>query len=156
MDQEDRWYLSMIDIDLTHVLLEQGRLADAAATIAEMDTRPISCDAEWVIRRHIARALVAARTGAPESGLEDADAAVTAADRTGLIVTRSEAHRARAEVLAAIGLTEEAARAARQALRLYEAKAHAIAAASTRAQFAELLASRPATWPTGYSGSPPG
>ncbi|HKE81260.1 MAG TPA: BTAD domain-containing putative transcriptional regulator [Solirubrobacteraceae bacterium] len=143
VDPEDRWYLSMIDADLTHVLLAQGRVSDAVATIAEMDARPISCDAEWVIRRHIARALVAARAGTPEAGLEDADAAVAGADRTGLIVTRAEAHRARAEVLAAIGHTEEAARAARRALRLYEAKAHTIAAASTRAEFAELLAASP-------------
>jgi hypothetical protein len=131
------------------VLLQQGRVADAAATIAAMDTRPISCDAEWVIRRNIARALVAARTGAPESGIEDANAAVAAADRTGLIIPRAEAHLAQAELLAATGDTAAAAQATRRALRLYEAKAHTIAAASTRAQFAELLASDPATPPTG-------
>jgi hypothetical protein len=60
----------MIDADLTHVLLAQGRVADAAAT------------------------------------------------------------------------AEAAAQAAWRAVRLYEAKANVIAAAATRAEFAEVLAAR--------------
>jgi hypothetical protein len=46
-------------------------------------------------------------------------------------------------VLAAVGHVEQAAQAARRALRLYEAKAHTIAVAATRAEFAELLAASP-------------
>jgi hypothetical protein len=59
-------------------------------------------------------------------------------------MNRANAHRTYAEVLAATGQAEAAARQLRRALRLYEAKAHAIAIAATRAQFAQLLAGAPA------------
>ena len=143
-DPDDHWYLSVLQEDLAYALLAQGHLAEAAAAVAEIDARPLPCDAEWVIRRHVARALLAARTGDHERGLEDARAALAAAERTGLIMNRANAHRTYAEVLAATGKAEAAARQLRRALRLYEAKAHAIAIAATRAQFAQLLAGAPA------------
>jgi DNA-binding SARP family transcriptional activator len=139
-DPEDQWYLSMIGSDLVHVLLAQDRLADAAATMAELDARPIACDAEWIIRCHTARALLAARTGEHELGLEHAHAAIAAAERTALIVFRADAHRAHAELLAATGDTSAAAEALRRALRLYEAKAHPLEVAATRAELARLPA----------------
>jgi hypothetical protein len=127
-------------MDLTHALLAQDRLADAAAAIAELDARPIPCDVEWVIRRHMARALLAARTGEPERGVQDARAAIAAAQRTSLIVARADALRTQAELLTATGHTSAAADALRRALSLYEAKAHTVAIASTRAQLAQLAA----------------
>jgi DNA-binding SARP family transcriptional activator len=139
-DPDDQWYLSMIGSDLVHVLLAQGRLAEAAATIAELDARPISCDAEWNIRCHTARAVLAARRGEHGLGLEEARAAIAAAERTGLIVFRADAHRAHAELLAATGRTSAAADALRRALRLYEAKGHALEVTATRAQLARLPA----------------
>jgi DNA-binding SARP family transcriptional activator len=139
-DPDDHWYLSMLDADLVHTLLAQDRVADAVATIAELDARPIPCDAEWVIRRHIARALVAARTGRPESGMDDARAAVTVAERTGFIGFRADAYSTYAELLAATGEAKAATQALCRALALHEAKANAIAAAATRAQLAQLLA----------------
>jgi DNA-binding SARP family transcriptional activator len=143
-DPDDHWYLSMIQGDLAQALLAQDRLADAAQAVAEMDARPIPADAEWVIRRHIARALLAARTGERERGLEDARAAVAVADRTALMMNRASAHRTLAELLAAAGDAHGAGQALRRALTLYEAKANAVAAAATRAQLAELLAGAPA------------
>jgi tetratricopeptide (TPR) repeat protein len=143
-DPDDHWYHSMIQSDLTHALLAQGHLAEAAAVIAEMDARPIACDAEWTIQRHVARAVLAARMGEHERGLDDANAAVAAAERTGLIVIRANAHRTRAELLAEIGRERAAAQDVRRALKLYEAKGNAVAAAATRARFTDLLAGAPA------------
>ena len=143
-DPDDHWYLSMIDSDLVHSLLAQDRVDDAAATIAELDARPIPCDAEWVVRRHMARAVIAARSGDPERGLEDAREAVAIADRTGLIVYRADAHTTHAELLAATGDAKAAARALCRALSLQEAKANTIAAAATRRQLAQLLSGAPA------------
>jgi DNA-binding SARP family transcriptional activator len=139
-DPDDQWYLAWIQVDLAHALLAQGRLAGAAEAVAEIDGRPAPCDAEWVVRRHIARALLAARTGEPGRGLEDARAAVAAAERTGLTMSCAHAHHTRAELLAAAGHRQAAAQAVRRALSLYEAKGNATAIAATRAQFAQLLA----------------
>jgi hypothetical protein len=139
-DPDDHWYLSMLDADLVHALLAQDRVADAVATLAELDARPIPCDAEWVIRRHIARALVAARSGDPERGMDHARAGVAVADRTGFMVFRADAHSTHGELLAATGDMKAAARALSRALALHEAKGNALGAAATRAQLARLLA----------------
>ena len=96
------------------------------------------CDAEWVIKRHAARALVAVQAGDHERGLEEARAAVAVADPTSLIVYSANAYRTLAAVLQAGGQTDEAATAARRALSLDEAKGNAVAAAATRRQFATL------------------
>ena len=71
-DSDDRWYLSLINVDLAHAILAQGRLPEAADAVARIETAPAPCDAEWVIKRHTARALLAAQAGEPERGLEDA------------------------------------------------------------------------------------
>ena len=97
------------------------------------------CDVEWMIKRHTARALLAAQAGEPERGIEDALAAVAAADTTRLVLCRANAHRTLAELLRATGRCEEAAHAVRRALALDEAKANAVTAAATRERFAALL-----------------
>lgn len=142
-DPDDHWYQAMLQADLAHVMLAQDHLADAAAAIAELDVRPLPCDAEWVIRRHTARALLAARVGEPDRGLDDARAALTAVERTGLIMNRAYAHRTLAELLAATGEADAAAQELRRALTIYETKANAIGAAATRTQFTRLFASAP-------------
>jgi hypothetical protein len=136
-DPDDRLYLSFVQVELALALLAQDRLAEAAEAVAEIDALPAPCDIEWVIKRHTARALLAARTG--ERGLEDARAAVAAAEGTTLICCRASAHGAHAELLAARGDVKGAAGAARRALALSRAKANSVAAAATRAQFAEPL-----------------
>ena len=140
-DSDDRWDLSLTNVDLAHALLAQGRLPEAADAVARIETEPAPCDTEWVIKRLTARALLAAQAGEPERGLEDAQAAVAASDATGLILCRANAHRTLAELLWATGQTDAAAPAARRALALDESKANAAAAASTRQRFARLLAS---------------
>ena len=111
---EARWYLSFIYADLAHAVLAQHRLPEAAEAVARLETLPAPCDAEWVIKRHTARALLAAEQGEPERGLADARAAVAVADETHLIVCRAGAHRTLAELLSATGQADEAGQAARQ------------------------------------------
>ena len=142
-DPDDHWYLSMIQADLTQAMLAQGRIADAAEAIAELDARPIPCDTEWVILRHIAGARLAACTGEHHSGLADARSAIAIAERTDLIVIHANALCAQAELLAATGDAPAASAAVRRALELQEAKANTVAAAATRARFAPLLAPVP-------------
>jgi hypothetical protein len=138
-ESDSRWYLSFIYVDLAHAILAQHRLAEAADAVARIETMSAPCDAEWVIKRHTARALLAAEAGEPERGLEDARAAVAAADSTGLVVCRANAHRTLADLLWATGHTEGAATAAQRALSLDEAKGNAVAAAATRERFSALL-----------------
>ena len=139
LGSETRWYQAFIYADLAHAVLAQGHLNDAAAAVARIETLPAPCDTEWSIKRHTARALLAARQGDPERGLGDAHAAVTIGDATGLMICRANAHRTLAELLLACGRPEEAAASALRALALDEAKGNTVAAASTRRRFAELL-----------------
>jgi len=134
----DRRFLSIVHVDRAHAILAQGRHADAAEAVERIETVPAPCDAEWVIKRHAARALVAVQAGDHERGLEEARAAVAVADPTSLIVYSANAYRTLAAVLQAGGQTDEAATAARRALSLDEAKGNAVAAAATRRQFATL------------------
>ena len=136
---EARWYLSFIYADLAHAVLAQHRLPEAAEAVARLETLPAPCDAEWVIKRHTARALLAAEQGEPERGLADARAAVAVADETHLIICRAGAHRTLAELLSATGQADEAGQAARSALALDEAKGNTVAATATRARFSKLL-----------------
>jgi tetratricopeptide (TPR) repeat protein len=135
----DRWYMAMGYIERALTILAQRTRADAADAVARVDTLPTPCDGEWIIKRHTARALLAAQQGDHERGLADARAAVVAADSSRLVLTCANAHRTHAELLRATGRTAEAAAAVRRALELDEAKANVVAAARTRERFAELL-----------------
>ena len=126
-DPDDHWYLSMIQADLTQAMLAQGRIAEAAEAIAELDARPIPCDTEWVILRHIAGARLAACTGEHRSGLADARSAVAIAERTDLVVIHANALCVQAELLAATGDATAASAAVGRALELQEAKASTVA-----------------------------
>ena len=143
----DRWVLSTMYVDLAHAILAQGGHPDAAEAVARIDTVPAPCDRQWVIKRHAARALAAAQRGDLERGLEEARAAVAAAEGTGLVVFCANAYRTLAEVLVAAGRGEEASTAAGRALSLDQAKGNLVAAVATRRRFAS---------PTGFSPAPPG
>jgi tetratricopeptide (TPR) repeat protein len=134
----DRWFLSMVNVDLAHAILAQDRPADAAAAVARIDTVPAPCDPQWTIKRHTARALVAASTHDHDRAVQEARAAVAAADHPELIVLAANAHRTLAEVLRTAGRDAEAAAAAGRALALDEAKGNTAAAAATRRRFAAL------------------
>ncbi|HYH88095.1 MAG TPA: hypothetical protein VEX67_02610 [Solirubrobacteraceae bacterium] len=63
---------------------------------------------------------------------------MAAAEATGLLVVKADAHRALAEVLHAAGRRDAAAEAAARALALDEAKGNEVAAAATRRWIASL------------------
>ncbi len=130
---------SFVAVELAHATLAQGRLADAADALARVDAFGAPCDVEWVVKRHIARAVLGVRSGAPERGLDDAEAAVARAEETSFVLLAANAQRALAEVLAAGDRTDAAATAAQRALALDEAKGNIVAAAATRERFAALL-----------------
>jgi len=130
---------SFVAVELAHATLAQGRLADAVDALARVDAFGAPCDVEWVVKRHVARALLAARSGAPERGLDDAEAAVARAEATSFVPLAARAQRTLAEVLAAGGRTDAAVTAAQRALALDEAKGNVVAAAATREWCAALL-----------------
>ena len=100
---------------------------------------PAPCDLEWAIKRHVARAHVAARAGdLGPPALTEAETAATLAEATALLLVRADAQRTLAEVLRAAGRIDEAAAAAGRALALDERKGNLVAAAATRRLLAEL------------------
>ena len=126
----DRWFQATVSVDLAHALLGRGAWPEAEAAVQAIDTRPAPSDAEWVMKRLSARALLAAHAGALDAALAEARAAVSRADETRLLTFRADAHRTLAVVLALAGDEPGSASEAREALRLYEAKGNAAAAAA--------------------------
>ena len=131
----DRSAAATVYVDLAHAILAQDRPADAAAAVARIDTVRAPCSAEWVIKRHTARALLAGRAGEHQRGPTDARAAVAAAEQTGRVICCANAHRALARLLSATGRELDAATAARRALALDEAKENLVGVAETRRHF---------------------
>jgi hypothetical protein len=125
----DRWFQATVHVDLAIALLAREAGPAAAAAVHAIDTIPAPADAEWVVKRHRARAVLAAGTGALDEAIREARAATAAADRTNMVVFRADAHRTLADVLVLAGDHGGAAAAAEEALRLYEAKEN-IASAS--------------------------
>jgi predicted RNA polymerase sigma factor len=105
---------------------------DAAAAVAAIETVPAPSDMEWLIKRHTARARLAARQGEAEHGLSEARQAVELADRTDLMVFRADAHRVLADMLLSAGQPHDAEAAAQRSLELCEAKENAAAASQVR------------------------
>jgi DNA-binding SARP family transcriptional activator/tetratricopeptide (TPR) repeat protein len=134
----DRWFLSMVNVELAHAILAQDRPAEAAAAVARIDTVPAPCDPQWRIKRHAARALEAAGRSDHDHALQEAQAAVRVADQPELIVLAADAERTLAEVLRSAGREADATAAAARALVLDEAKGNSAAAAATRRRFAAL------------------
>ena len=136
----DRWYAAFIGVDVALAILAQGRTAEGAAAVARIETAAAPCDMEWVIKRHMARAMLAGQEGDAAGALAEAQAAVAAADRTDLVVIAANAYRTLAAVERAAGRAPEAAAALTRALELDEAKGNAVAAATTRRLLAALSA----------------
>ena len=132
------FYGALVNVDLAHALIAQGRAADVAAAVARIDTAPAPCDREWVVKRHTARAWLATQAGDHGSAVAEARAAEAAADGTALLLVRAAAHRSLAVALCAAGRPEEAAAAAGRALALDQAKGNVVAAATTRRLLASL------------------
>ena len=125
----DQWFLSTALVDLAHAILRHRGWREARAAVAAIDEVPAPSDAEWVMKRHAARALVAAGEGRHTAAVEEARAATAAADRTSMLVYRADAHRALSLVLTAAEDASGAEIARSETLRLYAAKQNAAAAA---------------------------
>ena len=83
---------------------------------------------EWVVKRRTARAWVAAATGDLRAGVEEARAAVTAIEGSGLILVNADVTRCWPVCSPSPGRTSAAAEAAARAAALYEAKGNVVAA----------------------------
>ena len=123
-------------------MLAQGRLADAAEAIAELDARPPPATRSGSSSA-TRRARLAAQGRARSAASPTPAAAVAVADTSSLIVCAADAHRTFAGLLWATNRTQGAADHARRALRLDEAKGNCAAAAPSRRRFAPLLGPHP-------------
>ncbi len=128
----DSWFLSAALVDYAHAILDQDPIDEAVAAVAAIDTVPAPSDMEWLIKRHTARARLAARQGDAERGLAEARQAVELADRTDLIVFRAGAHQVLADLLLSARRPREAEKAAKSSLELCEAKENVAAASQVR------------------------
>ena len=134
----DRWYQSMVNVDFAHAIIAQGRDADAVAAVERIDLVPAPCDLQWRIKRLAGRARVATRAGDHARAVDEARAAVAAAEPCGLVLVKADAERTLGEALRASGRIDEAKSALGRALALDEAKQNVVAAADTRRLLASL------------------
>ena len=132
----DRWFLSTVLVDLALAILAQHRDEDAARVLRLVEQHRSPNDAEWLIKRHIARGWLAARRGRLSEGLADARRAVELADATEMLVFRADAWSALAGALELAGRRGDATSAARQAIALCHAKGNVAGARAREAQAA--------------------
>jgi tetratricopeptide (TPR) repeat protein len=118
----DRWFLSTVLVDLALAILAQQRDDDAARVLQQVELHRSPNDAEWLIKRHIARGWLATRRGLLSEGLVDARRAVEIADATEMLVFRADAWSALAGALEHAGRHADATQATRQAIVLCHAK----------------------------------
>ena len=133
----DRWFLSTVLVDLALAILAQHRDEDATRVLYQVELHRSPNDAEWLIKRHMARGRLAARRGRLSEGLVDARRAVELADATEMLVFRADAWSALAGALELAGRRADAAHAARQAIALCNAKGN-VAGARAREVHAAL------------------
>jgi tetratricopeptide (TPR) repeat protein len=134
----DRWFLSGALVDVARPVYEQGRYDDALALVEGIDEIPAPADREWEIKRWGIRARLLARDGEAEEAERCARRGVAAGADTDLLWFHADALIDLTEVLRMSGRPEEAARAAAEALALYERKGIVPSAARTRALLDEL------------------
>jgi hypothetical protein len=87
---------------------------------------------EWLIKRHTARARLAARRSETERSLTEARRGVELAERTDLVVFCADAYHTLADVLLRARRAEEAKQAAERSLELCTAKENVAAASQVR------------------------
>jgi hypothetical protein len=88
---------------------------------------------EWRVKRHGARAKLAALEGDADRALDEARTAAALADATEMFTFRADAHRDLAAIAARFDRDTEARAATATALALYAAKENVAAAARLRA-----------------------
>jgi tetratricopeptide (TPR) repeat protein len=128
----DRWFLSTVAADLPRPVYEQGRYEDARALVEAIDEVPAPADAEWQIKRRGVHARLLARDGRMDDAERLAREGVAFAEGTDQLWFHGDALIDLAEVLRIAGRLEEAARAAEDALRLFERKGIGVSAVRAR------------------------
>ena len=127
---------------LARVLCDQGRYREAAAELRQLDDdAPTSLDVDTNIYQLGARARAMAGIGQADKAESLAREAVAIGATTDCLTLQGDALADLAHVLAATGKREQAASAAGQAIRLYEAKGFTPAVDRTKA-FLLTVASR--------------
>jgi hypothetical protein len=130
----DRWFESTILVDRAHAVLAQDRPDAAAEAVARIDDIPAGSDMEWRVKRHGARAKLAALEGDADRALDEARTAAALADTTEMFTYRADAHRDLAEIALRFARDTEARMATTTALGLYAAKENVAGAARLRAR----------------------
>jgi DNA-binding SARP family transcriptional activator len=97
----DRWYEATLNVEAAIAVLAEGR--DATAAVARVEAVPAPCDLEWVVKRHRARAGLAAQRGDAATAVAEARLAVAAAETGGLLLVTAGAHAALADALRGAG-----------------------------------------------------
>lgn len=118
----DRWVQSTALVDLAHVIIAAGRLRDAPAAIADIDTIPAPRDTEWQARRLTALAAFASATADHRTAVRHASAAVRLLAGTQFLTLRSQAHGCRAVAFRRAGDLDAAAAEHQAARTLARAK----------------------------------
>ena len=134
----DRWFLSILTVDLARVVYEQGRYADAFALTEAFDDMPAPASPTWQIKRRDVRARLLARRGEMGEAELLAREAVTLAAQTDALGFHGDALMGLAEILRLAGRPEEALGALEEAMRLYERKGNVVSAGKARALLADL------------------
>jgi len=128
--------------DLAHVLYDQGRYDEAAAWLKRTAAHAAPDDVIAQLGRRAAEAKLLAQAGKADRARRLAAQAVELAESTDALNQHARALLDLGEVLRLGDRPEEAAEAARAALRLYTLKRNAVAARRTRALLAQLGADR--------------
>ncbi len=97
-ETHDRWFQSTVRVDCPRAAGGRRRVGRRRAAVEAIDDVPAPQDPEWAIKRHSARALLAAGSGEFSIAIAEAAAATGIADATTMLVFRAHAYRARAEV----------------------------------------------------------
>ena len=116
----DRWYEATLNVEAAIALLQAGE--DLADAVARVEAVPAPCDLEWVVKRHRARAGLAAQRGDATGAVAEARIAVAATGSGGLLLVTAGAHATLADALRRAGDGAGAAAAASAAHALLAAK----------------------------------
>jgi class 3 adenylate cyclase/tetratricopeptide (TPR) repeat protein len=132
----ERYFLSTLAAGLAHVLLAQGRDAEADAACRTAEELTADDDVLSQVLWRSARGKIDARAGRLDAAMTMAASAVAKVLETDGTVALADALADEAEVLAAAGRTDDAAERLTEALRLYRLKGERVTSATIEARLA--------------------
>jgi class 3 adenylate cyclase/tetratricopeptide (TPR) repeat protein len=129
---------STVAAALAHALIEQGRLDEAEESVAASELAGAEDDVSTQVMDRSARARIQAGRGLYDEAAKLARDAVSLSEATDDLNMRGDTLADLSDVLSAAGESGEASTALGSALKLYEAKGNAVAAARTRRRLTDL------------------